>query len=319
VDLGVRVRYALPALAYHLYRHPPDVALSHMSLGNSWTLISRRLARKRYPVICVEHNTLSVEYQAGPSARQRIPALIRRTHRWADAIVSISQASADDLERLLGPSPPRIEMIYNPVVSDQIEQLAAERAPHPWFDDPELKIVITIGRLENQKNFPRLIRAFAGVVREEPSARLVILGEGSLRGMLKAEITGLGLDETVALPGFFENPYSFLSRSAVFALSSIYEGLPTVVIEAMACGTPIVSTDSAGGVREILEDGRYGVIVPQDDDALRDAILFEIRNRAQEPDDLRRRAGDFTVSAAVVSYERLIESVLARGAQRARR
>ena len=313
IDLSARrVKYALPAVARHLHRHPPDVVLSHMSVGNSWALISRALARQRYPIVCVEHSTLSVEYEHGSCAQRLIPWLIRRTHRWADAIVSVSRASAEDLERLLAPNPPPIEVIYNPVVSDHIDQLARGRAAHPWFDEPDLHVILSVGRLANSKNFSRLIRAFAGVAREDPSTRLVILGEGLLRTDLEAEIARAGLEDVVAMPGFVENPYPSLSRAAVFALSSVYEGLPTVLIEAMACGTPIVATDSAGGVREILEDGRFGTIVPQDDDALTAGLLRAIRDGNQRAEDLRRRAADFSVETAVEAYERLLDSVIAR-------
>lgn len=320
VDLGVRrVKYALPAVARYLHRHPPDVVLSHMSIGNSWTLISRALARQKYPIVCIEHSTLSVEYEHGSSAQRLIPWLIRRTHRWADAIVSVSRASAEDLERLLAPNPPPIEVIYNPVVSDHIDQLASGRTAHPWFDEPDLHVILSVGRLASEKNFPRLIRAFAGVVREDALARLVILGEGRLLSDLQAEVVSAGLEDVVALPGFVENPYPSLKRAAVFALSSVYEGLPTVLIEAMACGTPIVATDSAGGVREILEDGRFGTIVSQDDAALTAGLLQAIRGGNRPGEDLRRRAADFSIETAVKAYESLLDSVIARASEGGRK
>jgi glycosyltransferase involved in cell wall biosynthesis len=139
---------------------------------------------------------------------------------------------------------------------------AAQSPGHPWFGEPDHPVVIGIGRLVAQKNFRLLIDAFALVKRDHPTARLVILGEGEERGMLEAQIRRLGLQQSVSLPGFVDNPYACLARARVFVLSSDFEGLPTVLIESLAVGTPVVSTDCASGPREVLQDGALGELVP---------------------------------------------------------
>jgi glycosyltransferase involved in cell wall biosynthesis len=139
-----------------------------------------------------------------------------------------------------------------------------------------------------------------------------------MRSELQAEVDAAGLSAVVDLPGFVANPYAFMRRARVFAHSSMYEGLPTVLVEAIACGTAAVSTDSAGGAREILGDGRFGVIVPQEDDALARAILRELRGRTLAPELLRSRAADFGVMAAVDAYERLLEMIAERRAPKGR-
>ncbi|MGB2886052.1 MAG: glycosyltransferase, partial [Dehalococcoidia bacterium] len=158
----------------------------------------------------------------------------------------------------------KIEVIYNPVITPELLEKAREPVDHPWFQPGEPPVVLGVGRLTEQKDFPTLLRAFA-LVRKERAARLVILGEGEDRPELKALVDELGIAEDVDMPGFVDNPYGYMAGAAVFALSSRWEGLPTVLIEAMALGKPVVATDCPSGAREILNDGRYGTLVPVGD------------------------------------------------------
>jgi len=159
------------------------------------------------------------------------------------------------------------------VVSDDLDALASEPIEHPWLVPGPPPVVLAAGRLTAQKDFPTLLRAFARLVPER-DLRLMILGEGPDRAALEAEIEALGLGDRVALLGFQANPFSYMARARLFVLSSAWEGLPGVLIQAMACGTPVVSTDCPSGPREVLEGGRLGPLVPVGDaEALARAIM----------------------------------------------
>jgi glycosyltransferase involved in cell wall biosynthesis len=199
-----------------------------------------------------------------------------------------------------------VQVIYNPVIMPGMKARARQVPDHPWFRAGEPPVVLGIGRLTRQKDFPTLIRAFAGVRRQRP-VRLIILGEGEDRAALDTLVTELGLGDDVALPGFRDNPLGYLSASALFVLSSAWEGLPTVLIEALAAGTRVVSTDCPSGPREILQEGRLGTLVPVGDvpalaaamSAALDCPPCPAPAAALEP---------FTREAAVDNYLRLIES-----------
>jgi glycosyltransferase involved in cell wall biosynthesis len=157
-----------------------------------------------------------------------------------------------------------VEVIFNPVITPALLEAMTAPPPHPWFAESWPPIVLGVGRLRHQKNFPALIDAFAAVKRVR-DARLVILGEGPERAALESRVRAHGLEHSVALPGFVDNPYACMARAAVFVLSSAWEGLPTVLIESLAVGTPVVSTDCESGPREILRDGALGALVPVGD------------------------------------------------------
>jgi glycosyltransferase involved in cell wall biosynthesis len=193
---------------------------------------------------------------------QAIPWLLGRLHHWADEVVAVSKGVADDLSRVTGMPRERIEVIYNPVVTPTLIEQASRSPSHPWFEDPDHPVVIGVGRLVPQKNFRLLIDAFANVKRARPSTRLVILGEGDERCMLEEHVQRLGLQQSISLPGFVDNPYACMARASVFVLSSDFEGLPTALIESLAVGTPVVSTDCRSGPREILLGGNFGELVP---------------------------------------------------------
>jgi glycosyltransferase involved in cell wall biosynthesis len=167
----------------------------------------------------------------------------------------------------------RIQVILNPVVSEETLQKAKAPVEHPWFSNGGAPVVLAIGRMTEQKDFPNLLRALALLVQRRP-ARVLILGEGEDRPALEALAKELNLGPDVLdMPGFVENPYAYMARCDVLAMSSRWEGLPTVLIEGLACGASIVSTACPSGPDEILEDGRYGRLVPVNDSAaLADAL-----------------------------------------------
>jgi len=271
VDLQARrVLSSLPALVRYLRRERPAALLSvlHANLVALW---ARRLAGGVPPSLVVsERDTLSSEFQHYRSdLRMRVmPHLIKRFYPWADCIVAVSKGVAEDLVRVARIPRKLIQVIYNPIVTPEFRQKAQARPAHPWFQAGAPPVILAVGRLTAQKDFGTLIRAFARL-RQTCSARLLILGEGEERPALESLVHHLGLEEEVGLPGYVADPYPYMARASAFVLSSRWEGLPGVLIEALYCGIPLIATDCPSGPREILADGKYGILVPvADADAL---------------------------------------------------
>jgi glycosyltransferase involved in cell wall biosynthesis len=307
VDLRAgRVGRSLVPLVTYLRRERPHALVSSLTHANVVALIAARLARRGTPVIATVHNTMS-ESAPGQSAwRRRLwPALVRTCYPWAARVVAVSRGAADDLARTSGFSRERIEVVYNPVITPPVLALARQSPDHPWLACPGPPTILGVGRLTRQKDFPTLIRAFAQVRRSRP-ARLIILGEGEDRPVLEALATELGVAHDVSLPGFQANAVTYMAASTLFVLSSAWEGLPTVLIEALAAGTRVVSTDCPSGPREILQDGQLGALVPVGDvSALATAMIQAL----ERPGDVVPTAAltPFTRDAAVDHYLRLIE------------
>ncbi len=309
VDLHAsRVLGSLVPLTLYLRREQPRVLVSSMSHANVIALWAARLARPTTPVIVTVHNTMSQSTpQQGRLAEGLWPRLLRTFYPWAATVIAVSQGAADDLARTAGFPRELVEVVYNPVITPSMVAQARQVPDHPWFGPEEPPVILGVGRLTRQKDFPTLLRAFAEVRRERP-LRLMILGEGEERSQLEELARVLGVSDDVALPGFQENVMGYLGAADVFVLSSAWEGLPTVLIEAMAAGTRVVSTDCPSGPREILQHGRLGALVPVGDaPALARTILaaLEQPRRAIPPDALL----PFTRDAAVDKYLQLIEDV----------
>jgi glycosyltransferase involved in cell wall biosynthesis len=272
---------SVPQLVRYLRQEQPTALLSALDHANVIALWARRLAGVPDRVVVSVHSTLSIAAQHAPRIRgQLMPFFARRFYPWADIVVAVSKGVAEDLAECTGLPRERIQVIYNPVVTSEINSLAESPLDHPWFVPGEPPLVLGAGRLSAEKDFPTLIRAFARA-RQQRGARLVILGEGEERPDLEALIRELGLGADVALPGFVDNPYAYMARAAVLVLSSRWEGFGNVLAEAMACGTPVVSTDCPSGPAEILEGGRWGPLVPMGDvAALTEAILAQLDSTA---------------------------------------
>jgi glycosyltransferase involved in cell wall biosynthesis len=283
VDLKARrVLLALPKLAAWLRRERPRVLLAAMDHANLVAIWARVLAGAdaRVRLAVSVRSQLSMAAANEPHLRGRLlPRLARWFYPQADDVIAVSQGVADDLVQCLGLDHARITVIPNPVVGEQLETLAAAPLAHPWFAPEAPPVVLAAGRLTRQKDFPTLLRAFARLVPRR-DLRLVILGEGPDRGALTAEVDALGLAERVALPGFDDNPFRWMARARLFVLSSAWEGLPGVLIQAMACGTPVVSTDCPSGPREVLDGGRFGDLVPVGDAA---ALAAAMENTLDDP------------------------------------
>jgi glycosyltransferase involved in cell wall biosynthesis len=299
----------LASLARRLKRAPPDALVSATPYLNLEAIWARSLARVRIRLLVTDHVAPSQKLTDSSRWRQRyLPQLIRRSYPAADAIGAVCDALADDVARATGLPRRRIVTLYNPVVSPEIAEKAREPLEHPWFAAGAPPVLLGAGRLGEQKDFATLVRAFARV-RGRRAARLLILGaakDAAKTAERQAELRELaqqlGVAADVELPGFAANPFAYMARAAVFVLSSRFEGLGNVLIEAMACGCPVVSTDCPVGPAEILENGRFGPLAPVGGDAaLADAI---VRTLDAPPDAgvLRVRAAEFSVERAVDRY-----------------
>ncbi len=313
VDLGAqRVASSLPGLVRYLRRERPCAMLSALNHANVIALLARRLAGGRTRLVVSEHSHLSLSMKAESSRRGRLmPWFMRYAYPWADGVVAVSAGVADDLARVIALPRQSITVIYNPVVGEATLSGANAALDHPWFAPGEPPVVLGVGRLTAVKDFSLLLRAFAKVRKMRP-LRLMILGEGELRPELEALARQMGIGADVALPGFQANPLVYMRRAALFVLSSRFEGLGNALIEAMACGTPVVSTDCPSGPAEILEGGRWGRLAPVGDaEALAEAMLATLAE-TQHP-DVAHRARDFGVDRAVDGYLRVLQRD--RGAQ----
>ena len=301
-----RLISSLPKLVHYLQQNKPTALLSTMQDINLVALWSRRLAGVSTRVVVSVHNTVSQESQNSTQLKRRFaPYLARWFYPWADAIVTVSQGAAEDLARLGLPSE-RIKVIYNPVVTPELFEKANQPVDHPWFGPGSPPVILGVGRLEKQKDFPTLIRSFAQV-QQQHSARLMILGEGKERPYLEALVQELGLGENVALPGFVSNPYAYMARAAVFVLSSLFEGLPTVLIEALAVGTSVVSTNCESGPAEILVNGQYGNLVAVGDfNGIARAIISTLEFPSESEALQRRRAAEFSLEKALTQYRQVL-------------
>jgi glycosyltransferase involved in cell wall biosynthesis len=307
----------IPALQQYLKSAQPDVVLSAITYANVALIWAKQMSGSSVPVVVSERIALST-YCSAPSNFRKwrwryLPAVVHRTYPGADAVIAVSHHAADELVNDIGLSRQSVKTIYNPVVDDTLRVRAEAALDHPWFLPDAVPVILAVGRLTEQKDFPTLIRAFAQVRRDTP-ARLVILGEGRLHQTLAQLAAELGVQDDVDMPGFVDNPFQYMSRAKLFVLSSLYEGLPGVLIQALACGCPVVSTDCPGGSREILADGEYGALVPVGQvEPMADALRAGMATHADR-DKLQRRAQDFSVDRAVNNYLDLLDSTVARAA-----
>jgi glycosyltransferase involved in cell wall biosynthesis len=296
------------ALASYLRRERPSALLSTLHLANVVAIAAKRLARVDTHTVVRQSNTLTV----GSGSKRRplsrlVCFLVRRAFPWADGIIAVSHAVAEDLSYVTRIPGESIMVIPNPVVTAELFQQARESPDHPWFVPGALPVVLGVGRLTRQKDFPTLLQAFARVQRDCPS-RLVILGDGAERPALERLTRQLGVEHNVSLPGFVSNPFAFMARAAVFASSSAWEGLPGALIQALACGTPCVASDCPGS-REVLGNGRYGSLVPIGDVS---ALAATIAAMLQQP---RPRVADeawrrYSETDAVDGYLRALHGEL---------
>ena len=304
----------LGSLGRYIRERRPDVMLSALTYANLIALWARNQADSQLPVVVSERIALSQHcYNESNQRKWRwryLPPLVGSSYPDADAIISVSNQVADDLSAVTGVDRETIKTIYNPVVDDQLRSECAVPLEHPWFVPQSPPVILGVGRLAQQKDFSTLIRAFARL-RAKREARLMILGEGKQRPLLEALVNDLGLDADVQLPGFVANPFQFMARAATLVLSSEYEGLPGVVIQALACGCPVVSTNCPGGSAEILCGGKYGPLVPVGDDVALCEAIESVLDHPIEKKVLIERSEQFSIDCAAEQYLSVLDTLAA--------
>ena len=269
VSLGVQRSISSPvALAQFLKRTKPDILISMPTIISIPAIIGFLLAGQRpTKLVIYQGDTLTSDISIDHKndlRMQILPWLTRLLYPWADGLTTVSEGVLDILKQDHIPIPyNRVAVIPNPVDTEAFLTLSRAKPDHPWLQNKQRPVIITLGRLIKRKNFPLLLKAFA-MVRSKLEAKLIILGEGPEKESLEGLIAQLGLQEDVSLPGYSENPWSNIARADVFVMSSVDEAFCLALVEAMACEVPVVSTDAiGGGPRSILENGKYGNLVPR--------------------------------------------------------
>lgn len=299
VDLRARsVLRSLPGLVKHLRREKPHVLVSTLHYANITALWARKLAGVPTLVFIREANMVTTGNSGFKN--KTILMLMKRFYPWADGIIAVSEGVEKDIRHFIKVPSQKISTIYNPVVTEEMLIKSREPVPHPWFTEG-MPIVLGVGRLTKQKDFATLIRAFAELRQTRP-AKLVILGEGEDRVALQGLVDKLALTRDVDMPGFVDNPFAYMANANIFVLSSAWEGLPGVLIQALACGCPTVSTDCPSGPSEVLEGGRYGELVPVGDAKEMAAAIIRTLDAPLASEILKTRSQAFSVEASTKAY-----------------
>lgn len=303
VPLGsAHVNSAIPALIRYLRRERPAAMLSDKDRVNRAALLARWLARVPTRVGVRLGTTVSVNLASRGWMERRVQtASMRWAYPFADAILVPSSGAADDLAAHAGLPRSRVSVVPSPIVTASLLARAGEAPAHPWLADGGPPVILGVGELSERKDFATLLRAFARLRGERP-CRLVILGEGRRRQELEALAAQLGVAADVALPGFVPNPYPCMARAAVFALSSRWEGMPVVLIEALALGTPSVACDCPSGPREVLRAGAVGGLVAVGDDAALAGSLATQLDRPTPRQQSRDAVAGYTDEGSARAY-----------------
>jgi len=304
IDLGVKhSQMALPALLRYLRRERPDVLMVAKDRAIRTAILAHRLAGVPTRLVGWVHMNMS-GYLQDKSAWQRW--LRTAPMRWLfpslDLIIGVSEGVVEDTMRVTGLPRERMVALPNPVLTPDVYAKAEESPGHPWLDDPASPpVIIGVGRLSPEKDFATLLRAF-GRLRGQRDCRLILVGEGPLRPALEKQVAESGLQDCVSLPGHTPNPYAYMKRAALLAFSSIAEGSGNVLIEAMALGTPVVSTDCPYGPAETLAGGQFGALVPVGDDEALAKAMLDTLDQPLPAQVLREAVAGFSMEASTRRY-----------------
>ncbi|MDQ1209280.1 glycosyltransferase involved in cell wall biosynthesis [Acinetobacter baylyi] len=289
VDLNCKqVKYMTRPFAAWLKQVQPDAIISTMTHTNIMVYWAKLRAGVSSKLICRETSTASINLKHRTGLKK---FLLQTAMRWVyqrcDVLVPVSKGVAQDMQQYLGVSLPKTHVIYDPVITPELFDLAQRTVDDAWFTSThDIPVIVAAGRLTEAKNYSLLLRAFAELIQFTP-ARLLILGEGEQRASLQQLVESLGVAASVSMPGFRANPFAYMAKADVYVMSSQWEGLPGALIQALALQCNIVSTDCPSGPREILEDGRYGVLVPNHDQqaltqALRDVLTGQVKTEKSQ-------------------------------------
>lgn len=295
-----RPRHVLLPLVRYLRWARPGALLAVMWPLTALSVLARSVSRVRCRLVVAEHTTWSFSRLA---QRPRTRRFIVHTMRWllprADAIVSVSDGASRDLEAFAGLAPGSVLTVYNPVSGHTHGSSPLRAHLAGWASGPHRRL-LAVGTLKPQKDYPTLLRAMAEL--SDVDLQLLILGEGEERSNLETMVMELGLQHRVLMPGFVADTPPVYASADLFVLSSVNEGLPTVLIEALEHGVPVVSTDCPSGPREILEDGRHGTLVPTGDSCALSSAIRDALSRNHDHEALRIRAQDFSIGKAADAY-----------------
>ena len=318
VSLGARrTILSLPQVIKYINEQQPDVIFPMPWYFNVIAVWAKALARSQTTIVIGEHNICSleakIEHRNNPRIRYILPLLMRYTYPYGNGLIGVSKDTISDLiGELKIPLKIPTLAVSNPIDPARIEQLAGETIDHPWFHDGGPPVILTVARLAIQKQLHVLIQAFAQVVKQTP-ARLMILGEGTLRRDLEKLCQDLNVQQWVEMPGFDHNPYRFMARCGVFVLASAWEGCPIALEEAMACGAPIIVNDAPGGSKDVIDYGKFGMMVSNGDvNALAAAIvqiLTDPHLRQHYQQHAKQRSQDFHYLKVSRQYLEFYESL----------
>jgi len=303
VDLDAsRLATSTVSLCQYLRKETPDVLYSMMIEVNIAAIVAHQFAGVDTRLVISEHNTPTVS--AERLKDQLVLHLATLVYPRADHIVTVSQGVRDDLLDIVDITDEKITVIHNPIDVERIREQAVETMEHEWFMDPSISVVMSAGRHAPQKGFDTLLHAFSRL--EHSNARLVLLGEGNETESLRTLAMELGIKDQVDFPGFVDNPFKYMANADVFVLSSWYEGFGNVLIEAMATGCPVVSTDCPSGPNEILEGGKYGPLVRVKDDTALSHAIEDVLTNPMDESVLASRADDFSIDTIIKKYETVL-------------
>lgn len=290
----------------------PEIAVGMGGMTNWGLILAARLARKNTAVVIGEHGAGALKYREDRMTSQMMRLLNWFLYPLADRIVAISEGVRQFLAKEMKAAEGKIVLIHNPVDIKRIQRLAREQVDDPWLRDSNRPVVLWVGRLATVKGLEYLIGAFEHVIKEI-DARLILVGEGSLENALRELIRRKGLQEKVRFAGFQSNPYRYMARSSVFAFPSLSEGFGMVLVEAMACGLPVVAADCLAGPSEILLNGKCGILVGvADEEALARGIVSLLTDTALRERLISaalERVNDFAPDKVIASYEQLFREL----------
>ncbi len=269
----------VPAMGRYLLQHKPDAILTPNVRHTALALRTRRLVRHPMRIYVNVHNTYSKTFRSlSLRKREKRIGKINTLYPRCNGIIPVSRGVADDLCALTKVPRQLMTTIYNPVVTRKLEEMATKAVDHPWLKDNERPIILGVSRLEKAKNLPLLISAFEQV-RQQLPCRLMLIGDGTQYATIEARARASRFSGDITLTGHQVNPYNYMKNASLFVLSSSWEGFGNSLVEAMATGTPVVSTDCPSGPREILDNGRYGQLVPVGNEtSLARAMLETLRS-----------------------------------------
>lgn len=308
VDLGhAHVFACVFAVARYLRRERPAVLLTDKNRVNQTGLLARWLAGAyRTRLIFWIGTPPSRELaQRSRLTQQGRKMMTRLLYPLAERYLADSDGVAEDFSAYANIPRERVTVVPRPVVPRALFESPPPRPDHPWFAQGQPPVILGVGELSPGKDFATLLRAFARL-RGEQHCRLVLIGKGRLREALLRQAAGLGVAEDVELTGFRTDVYAFMAHAAVLALTSLREGLSFVLIEAMACGTPVASTDCPTGPRAVLDHGRYGPLVPMGDDAALAECLRQLLRAPPTAQHLREGALRYAIPHAAESLLKVL-------------